>query len=792
MLLAHVFIHHAPSDAPRAKSLARALELEGFGPPVIVSSDAEPAWIDGLRSGQSACRVLVEFVTKAWLEDPMTLQQTQAAHATGKAIIASMALDGPEITPEGSERLRWIQQHALLADAHDGGLRGVLRQVGAGAGPDPRVFAIDAEGAPYRGLAPFGDLDADAAVFFGRGRELVEILERLRRGRASSDSRALLVTGRPGVGKSSFVAAGILPRLRREIPSWTVVSFVRSSPEPLTELARAIAATRTDLGTPTSAETVLNDLLSAWPAGHPGIASRWTTLSEGLRTAAERPESTLLVAVDVDEALLENRSEQGEVFWAYLRGMVLGPPQTRLLLAVRSDQIEALRQRIGLEPRHFESHELRTLPSFRFDEVVGGPAQRFGLPVDVELVHGLMEDVPHRGGLRQLAFALEQVWASSPSGTGMAFERYLAAGRLAGILTAAPAEVLAHEDAPGTDTETAPSPASTPDDGKTARRRRWVAAALVALAATGIVLYANGSGRLAAEWRRLTVEEPFRNRHFAPYLLRPDQERRLTPGTVFRECERLCPEMVVVPAGRFLMGDEREADPTLLPRHWVDISHPFAVGRTEVTFEEYGACIRYGSCGPWPRDYRIPERSGPRSVVHLTRRNMHDYLAWLSRVTGQRYRLLSEAEWEYMARAGTTTAFFWGDEVRPNRAHCVRGCESPFRDDRDQDRGFLVASAPVASFPPNPFGVFDTHGNVWEVVQDCWHATYVGAPDDGSAWLEADGGDCSVTVVRGGGWQSVPSGIRSCARDWLPTGSEARPMVGFRVARDLAPTFGQL
>ena len=164
---------------------------------------------------------------------------------------------------------------------------------------------------------------------------------------------------------------------------------------------------------------------------------------------------------------------------------------------------------------------------------------------------------------------------------------------------------------------------------------------------------------------------------------------------------------------------------------------------------------------------------------------MRDYIAWLSEVTGARYRLLSSAEWEYVARAGTTTAYFWGDALLPGRAHCVRGCESPFEQERYQDRDFVVAAAPVGSFPPNAFGVFDMHGNVWEVVEDCWHDSYRGAPSDGSAWREAGGGDCDGVVVRGGGWQSVPRGIRAAVRDGLPQNAAGRASIGFRVARDL-------
>ena len=149
------------------------------------------------------------------------------------------------------------------------------------------------------------------------------------------------------------------------------------------------------------------------------------------------------------------------------------------------------------------------------------------------------------------------------------------------------------------------------------------------------------------------------------------------------------------------------------------------------------------------------------------------YVQWLSEQTGHAYRLPTEAEWEYAARAGTTTAYSWGNDIGRNLANCD-GCGSQWDEDR---------TAPVGSFPANAFGLHDMHGNVWEWVLDCWNDTYSGAPTDGSAWLS---GNCGRRVLRGGSWVSYPRNLRSAYRDWYPPGIR-NYIIGFRVARTLTP-----
>ena len=242
-----------------------------------------------------------------------------------------------------------------------------------------------------------------------------------------------------------------------------------------------------------------------------------------------------------------------------------------------------------------------------------------------------------------------------------------------------------------------------------------------------------------------------------------------TEGEVFRDCDGTwCPEMVVVPAGSFMMGSpsgEKGRDADEGPVHRVRISEPFAVGVYEVTFEEWEACRRGGGCSHNPDDKGWGR--GRRPVINVSWQDAQAYVRWLSRVTGKAYRLLSESEWEYVARAGTTGPFHFGSTITTEQANYG-------------SRG--GRTAPVGSFPANAFGLHDVHGNVMERVEDCWHASYRGAPGDGSAWTR--GGNCDARVLRGGSWYYGAQYLRSANRYEL-TAANRFSFAGFRVARTL-------
>jgi formylglycine-generating enzyme required for sulfatase activity len=306
-------------------------------------------------------------------------------------------------------------------------------------------------------------------------------------------------------------------------------------------------------------------------------------------------------------------------------------------------------------------------------------------------------------------------------------------------------------------------------------------ASLVAII-IGLVGWINQS-YIAAQWRWWRVERPFAVANIWPYVLKPQSEHGLKPGESFRECVPLqqdkdfCPDMVIVPAGPFMMGSLPENEKDHIedegPRHQVTIAKPFAVSKYQLTFNEWDACVDYGACTKRPPDGGW--RRGRKPVMQVTWDDAKQYVGWLSNVTGKHYRLLSEAEYEYAARAGTETPYPWGPDITLNNhamAHCA-GCGSG---------DSIQQTAPVGSFPPNKFGLYDMVGNLWEWVEDCEHPTYDDAPSDGSAWIT--NGECIRRNVRGGTWSGDAKLIRSAKR-----GRSYRDVsdyyIGFRVGRTL-------
>lgn len=259
-----------------------------------------------------------------------------------------------------------------------------------------------------------------------------------------------------------------------------------------------------------------------------------------------------------------------------------------------------------------------------------------------------------------------------------------------------------------------------------------------------------------------------------------------TPGQVFRDCKE-CPEMVVVPAGRFVMGapeSEVGREPDEGPQHEVTFARPFAVGKFQVLAGEWEAYRRASGAhigdgdpkdAPQCKAGRPAYKQSPRQpAVCMDWEEARGYVAWLARTTGKSYRLLSEAEREYAARAGS---------------------EGPFPFPFDAEGSYDIArhantygaadgynyTSPAGAFPANAFGLHDLHGNVWEWVEDCVNRSYDGAPADGGAWLS---GECDLRMIRGNDWSSAPVFSRSANRNHTIPEDRA-DWLGFRVARDL-------
>lgn len=248
----------------------------------------------------------------------------------------------------------------------------------------------------------------------------------------------------------------------------------------------------------------------------------------------------------------------------------------------------------------------------------------------------------------------------------------------------------------------------------------------------------------------------------------------LMPGKVFKDCAD-CPDMVVIPAGSFQMGSppsERDRYSDEGPTHQVTFAKPFAMGRTEVTQKQWRSIMasdpsNFKKCDDCP-------------VEKVTWKDTQEYLKKLSEITGRTYRLPTEAEWEYAARAGTKTTYHTGNCIQSNQAnydgnYSYGNCDSKYVK-------YWKKPVPVASYPANGFGLYDMLGNVWEWGQDCYHGSYIGAPADGSAW---EGCDSDIArVLRGGSWNNEPQDVRSASRS---RGDPNSPYnnYGFRVARTL-------
>jgi|GEM_PF-1668713 len=225
-------------------------------------------------------------------------------------------------------------------------------------------------------------------------------------------------------------------------------------------------------------------------------------------------------------------------------------------------------------------------------------------------------------------------------------------------------------------------------------------------------------------------------------------------------------EMITIPAGSFTMGSQESNDEK--PPHTVNVAS-FKMAKYETTFNLYDLYV-LDTAKELPGDNGWGR--GSRPVINVSWEDAQNFITWLNKVSGvdKAFRLPSEAEWEYAARAGTDTHFWWGDNTGKNNGNCD-GCGSLWDD---------KSSAPVGSFNPNPFGLMDTAGNVYEWVQDCWNNNYEGAPNDGSAWEK---GNCTRRVLRGGSWNYFPSYMRSADRDYNNLDYRGI-MDGFRLAQD--------
>jgi len=217
-------------------------------------------------------------------------------------------------------------------------------------------------------------------------------------------------------------------------------------------------------------------------------------------------------------------------------------------------------------------------------------------------------------------------------------------------------------------------------------------------------------------------------------------------GQVFRDCAQ-CPMMVEIPPGEFTMGDN-SADKSSSPEHTVTIDYSIAAGAYEITHHQWKYCVEQGGC---KQNDRLSALQDEQPAINLSWLDANDYVVWLREFTRRPYRLPTEAEWEYVARAGSSSKYWWGDEMIPDSANC-RDCGGNWD-------GKLPA--PTDAFVANAFGIYSTSGGVSEWVADCWMSSHVNAPANGDAVVATN---CNTRVLRGGSWRNDKSYLTSASR----------------------------
>lgn len=705
---------------------------------------------------------------------------------------------------------------------------------------------------PYPGLRAFRT--DEAPIFFGRDRETDELVEKL----SDPRNRLIVVVGASGSGKSSLVAAGLLPRLQRNaIPgSEDWILDVRFTPGEVGDNALVALATKLTpkLEKQNKVPRELADEFATNPEKFSELAG---LLLQGRPDWAE-----LLLFIDQFEELstLVRSDQQGP--FIKLLAVAGKTPKVRIVATLRAGFFEANVQRPELAALLRDATFPLAAP-VTLDEMITGPAKRAGLTLEKGLVERIRQNTgAEPGALALMACALAELYDKRSDGT-LTQAAYDSFDGVQGVIRKRAGETYKKLDdgakaafdrvfnalvevdpASGTPTrkrarrsEFKTSPAAlkfidaftqarllvcnedvvevaheklftawkTLSDWIETHREQLKAGQNLEEAAQqwqelGKPSSALVSGALLRRYRRALKPSDLANQ-----FLRASRRRlwilwsvvgtavalvlAVGVGAVWLDAKDLTmkhgiamlldmmglyhptePEMVVIPAGEFWMGsgdDEPEADASEKPRHRVTIPKSFELGKYEVTFDEYDS-FAYAKGQLLPADQGWGR--GRRPVINVSWNDAIAYIRWLSKRTGKNYRLPTEAEWEYAARAGSETSRFWGDD--PNQAcQYANGADQSYRQARLSGEihacndGYVytveVGTFKASRFKPNQFGLYHMLGNVWEWVQDSWHDNYKGAPTDGSAWVKKGDSPC---VVRGGSWYNGPRGVRGAAR----------------------------
>jgi formylglycine-generating enzyme required for sulfatase activity len=619
---------------------------------------------------------------------------------------------------------------------------------------------------PYRGLTAMEEKDSD--YFFGRKRETLEVLSVL----AEPSNSLPILLGNSGVGKSSVAQAGVLAALKRQAwpadagapAAWPPAfrgsrqwCFLTLKPgaEPLRALVEPFLQTwHLDATDPIWEERRAGwiDRLLEGKATLPGLLDaterRYTELGQ------PHPPAFFLY-VDQGEELYVRAEERQQRRFSEVLAAALTDPRLHVMMSMRSDFLGHLQNDAPL----FNARRQIDVPPLReaeLREVVSRPAELLSTRFETEslidvITRRTVEDsIKDVGALPLLSYTLEDMWKEMVRRGDGTLRLPAQSFELGGVLVLPLVNARSWLARRAGDINEVDCKFILRSRSRQQRRRVQALASVLAVSTVGSLTAWMGKDELNKAWRWWAVTGPFMQANVRPYVLAQEAERALKTGGSFRECaadKDYCPEMIVVPAGKFMMGSagqEPGHEGKEEPQHEVSIAQRFAASRFDITFEEWDACAEYGADDDCLLDVADEGWGrGRRPVINVSWTDAQYYLGWLSRMTGKHYRLLTEAEWEYVARAGTTTPYYWGDEIGKGNATC-NGCGSQW--DNKQ-------TSPVGSFKPNAFGLYDMAGNVWQWVEDCYHPNYDGAPTDGSAWATRN---CNNHVVRGGALRRNP------------------------------------
>ncbi len=539
-----IFISHSSKDDTIADAVAAWLSQNGFAE-VFIDHDSilgGEKWADELKRSAGSCRVILFIITGNWLSSQECFSEFNAGAYMGKKLLPMLLLRNAEALSElQKERLRRVMSEDQGLDFSDvkwagpdldysdapkveERLRHALRAAGALAdvGLDPSAFEIDREKrpSPFPGLTSFGDDDADAAVFFGRSREISAMLEDLRSLRAAGKRAPLMFAGASGSGKSSLLKAGVIPRLRRESPAWLPLRSFRPGADPLFSFAEALSKTFADYGVQESGGAIQKALSGTWrlarsaaeelkPQGWAALSGALDGYAARLRALSRRPGATILVSVDQAEEIARADGASGQMLADYLR--VTLPPNAdlgvRLGLTIRTDSLPDLQAHHRFVEIESVIRELRAMPVFRFADVVEGPARRYGVQIEQSLIDELMEEAlaADAGGdarvrsdaLPLLAFAMQRLWRRFGGDRAIGAADFTALGGMKGLVNDA-AERALRGLPPSSD---APLPAKEPSSATLKRAAECFVPALADVNDKGHAI------RRVAEYDQFSAEE---------------------------------------------------------------------------------------------------------------------------------------------------------------------------------------------------------------------------------------------------------------------------------------------